>query len=102
MPTFFDAPSKDWTYEAIAVIYGAEDNNISRILDNIKKDLQRRASGKDRDAVQAQKLLNSGWKVSKASRSNGIQSFTLRISSVPLGVVVSSWVTPCRPVMTPP
>ncbi|RUO96338.1 hypothetical protein BC936DRAFT_142190 [Jimgerdemannia flammicorona] len=65
MPTLFDAPAETWTYEAIAAIYGGDDS-ISRVFDNIKKDLQRRAERKDRDAVQARKLLDSGWQVSKA------------------------------------
>jgi hypothetical protein len=65
MSTFFDAPAESWTYDAIAVNYGADDNT-SRVFDRIKKDLQLRAKREDRDAVHAQKLLDSGWQVSKA------------------------------------
>ena len=66
MSTFFDTPAKNWTYDAIAANYA--DNNISRVFDRIKKDLQQRAEREDRASVQARKLLDSGWQVSKAFR----------------------------------
>ncbi|CAG8593952.1 10062_t:CDS:2, partial [Ambispora gerdemannii] len=56
----FKKPAECWTFDAIASHY--YDDNICRTLDNIKKDLQRRAKMEDCDAQKAEKLLDSGWK----------------------------------------
>ncbi|CAG8815772.1 17386_t:CDS:2, partial [Racocetra persica] len=57
---FFKQPSKYWTFDTIAVHY--YDNNVSRIFDRIKKDLEQRAIMEDCDAQKAKELLNSDWK----------------------------------------
>ncbi|CAG8623391.1 9525_t:CDS:10, partial [Diversispora eburnea] len=58
--SFFKKPAEYWTFDAIAVHY--YDNDICRTLDNIKKDLQRRAKMEDHDAQKAEELLVSDWK----------------------------------------
>ncbi|CAG8633478.1 7221_t:CDS:10 [Cetraspora pellucida] len=57
---FFKKPSKYWAFDAIAVHY--YDNDVSRIFDRIKKDLEQRAKMEDCDAQKAKELLDSDWK----------------------------------------
>ena len=60
---YFKKPAEYWTLDAIASHYCQHDNYFPRILDYIKKDLQRRVKMGDNEAQLAEQLLNSGWNV---------------------------------------
>ncbi|KAG9302578.1 hypothetical protein G9A89_007282 [Geosiphon pyriformis] len=66
MSTFFDKPSDNWAYDAIAANYSI-DNNISHVLLNIKKDLKRRVEIQDRDTAQVKWILKSDWQLVAAA-----------------------------------